>query len=177
MSAAKIIVLFNHLIDSAPEGSFPYPVALVVDEYTALAGRPAESRAQACATIEDDPHPSAAKVPGVHVQGQRGVVYIAPKLVTGRLDDVTVVIEGRALHDRQAGVLMHELAHVSLMFANKDDHSEREADEHAHALWGKTIRYDVEEVQTTGRGVTPRPKHLDYEANPRSRRGNKRGKC
>ncbi len=60
-SKKAIARLFNRLVDIAPDGAFRYPVALYVDEKTALAGR-TEARACAASTKE--------------------AVYIAPKLLT-----------------------------------------------------------------------------------------------
>lgn len=62
---------------------------------------------------------------------------------------------------RIEGVLMHELGHVALLHRGQRRHTERDADDMARRLFGKTIRYDEEDVQTTGHGVSPRPRHLD----------------
>lgn len=165
-----ISVVFADLIEMAPS-AFPHPVALVVDEKTALNGRDPHSRAHACAEVDDS---------------GRGVVYIAPKLVTGFLEDPHGKIAlfeadradtwptrltaagARALRDRQVGVLSHELGHIALLFRGNEDHTERDADAEAERLFGKRINYDIEDVQTVGRGVHPRPKRLDVDENPRS---------
>jgi hypothetical protein len=63
--------------------------------------------------------------------------------------------------------LLHELAHVHLLQLGIEDHTEREADEVAKTLWGITIRYDAEDVQTIGPGTSPRPAHLDSRASSR----------
>lgn len=60
--------------------------------------------------------------------------------------------------NRVRGLLRHELGHYALR-----DHAggtEREADIAAFTVTGRQIRYDRQDVQTTGRGVVPRPAHL-----------------
>lgn len=74
------------------------------------------------------------------------IVY-APKLERARLA-------------RIEGVLRHELGHALAFCAGVPEHSERDADDLARRTLGATIRYDADEVQTTGVGVTPRPAHL-----------------
>jgi len=76
-----------------------------------------------------------------------GTVYIAPKVLS--FD-----------RDRQCGVLMHELAHVALLQAGQDDHTEREADALAESLWGTQINYDDDDIQTIGPGTHTRPERL-----------------
>jgi hypothetical protein len=80
-------------------------------------------------------------------------VYIAAKLLA-------------AHRDRQFGVLMHELAHVSFLQRGIEEHTEREADVLAESFWNTPINYDEEDVQTIGPGVTPRPARLDAKENP-----------
>lgn len=64
---------------------------------------------------------------------------------------------------RIEGLLMHELGHA-IDFLVTPDHpnngSERRADDIAREIWGVTIRYDHETVQSTCCGVHPRPAHL-----------------
>jgi len=147
---ARVVEIFNSLIASAPEGSFPFPIRLVVDEAAALQGRSPEGRGQAAATLDSNLH---------------GVVYIAPKL----LDAVSA---GTAGVERCTGVLAHELGHVALLMSGNagngwnEDHSERDADAAALALFGVQVRYDADDVQTSGPGVSPRPARLDRRNNP-----------
>lgn len=131
---------------------FPYSVALVVDEGTALAGRSPDGRGRAATDINDD---------------GSATVYIVPRLLD----------EG---HERQCGVLAHELGHVHLLqracavreaaegnpgglrLAKRlEEHSERGADSVAEQLFDVNISYDDEDIQTTGPGARPRPARLD----------------
>lgn len=61
---------------------------------------------------------------------------------------------------RIEGILRHEFGHAVLFFAGRLRHTEREADAAAERLWGDPIRYDTDDVQTLGPGVSPRPAHL-----------------
>lgn len=171
---AQVMDVFNELLGLALRRAkddpdridrpFPYKVRLVVDEETALAGRDPDGRGQAAAEVDE--------------MGT-GTVYIAPKLANETRPGCL-----REHHrERQVGVLAHELAHVSLLQRAHDirhrevataralsragkleNHTEREADAEAERLFGYTIRYDEEEVQTISPdGVAPRPAHLDRE--------------
>jgi len=62
--------------------------------------------------------------------------------------------------DRAAGIIAHEVGHLLLMRAGRDDHTEREADLAGESALDVTIRYDAEDVQTLARGVRPRPARL-----------------
>ena len=66
----------------------------------------------------------------------------------------------RADAERIEGVLRHEFGHALAFFVVTPDHSERDADTVAALVFGAPIRYDADDVQTTGEGVTPRPKRL-----------------
>jgi len=57
-------------------------------------------------------------------------------------------------------LLRHELAHGILLFCGHADHSERDADELAEAIWGDRLNYDARDVQTLAPGKWPRPGHL-----------------
>ncbi len=145
---ATLTSLFNGLIARAAPLSdggspFPRPVCLKIDDDTALAGR---RSARACAAADD------------------GCVYVARKLVeAGDLGPTK-------LYNRQWGVLMHELAHVSLL-QRGIEHDERQADVEAARLWPAgtapaghyypVVFYDDDDVQTADpRGRAPRPAHL-----------------
>lgn len=65
--------------------------------------------------------------------------------------------------ERIDGVLMHEIGHVILIQRGCEDHTERECDACAEGAFGVAICYDADDVQTTGLGVRPRPRHLDAE--------------
>jgi len=72
--------------------------------------------------------------------------------------------------DNQEGVLRHELAHavefllgpsrVFKRWRNVAKTAEQRADDLARELWGQRINYDVDCIQTIGRGAHPRPTHL-----------------
>ncbi len=83
------------------------------------------------------------------------------------------------LRDRGAdtadAILMHELGHAvdfvigavamrRMLYDEGFDPSrlgpERRADAFAELLWGRPIRYDQDDVQTFGVGVSPRPRRL-----------------
>jgi len=66
----------------------------------------------------------------------------------------------RAEPERAAGIIAHEVGHLLLMRAGRDDHTEREADLAAEAALDVAISYDREDVQTLAAGTRPRPAHL-----------------
>lgn len=63
---------------------------------------------------------------------------------------------GRRSEARVRGLVRHELGHLAL----RGGGSEQDADDVAEAVTGQRIYYDRDEVQTTGRGRWPRPRHL-----------------
>ena len=77
-------------------------------------------------------------------------VFVRPKLAEQKVERID-------------GVLMHELGHVILIQRGYEDHTERECDACAEGAFGVAICYDADDVQTTGLGVHPRPRHLDVE--------------
>lgn len=125
--------------DAGPE-AFPNTIVLLIDDDKAFAGRDPRSRAQASCE---------------HVRG-KSRVYVSQKLVDAGSDEGGV--------DRWAGVLAHELGHVYLLQRGVEEHTERQADEIAECLFGFTIKYDGEDVQTAGEGKSPRPKYLHNPA-------------
>lgn len=62
--------------------------------------------------------------------------------------------------DRVTAVLAHEMGHAALFRANQPEHTEREADVVAEALFGVQIHYDADTVQSLRTGVRPRPGSL-----------------
>ena len=66
----------------------------------------------------------------------------------------------RADAARIEGVLRHEFGHALAFFTHSPEHTERDADTVAALVFGAPIRYDADDVQTTGEGVTPRPRRL-----------------
>jgi hypothetical protein len=136
------------LLKHAPADAFTVPVRLVLDDKRALAGRPLHSRAQAACEVLSDG--SAA-------------VYVTEKLATGQpASGPRGVLSGSALHERQVGVLAHELAHVHLLLRDVE-HTEHEADDVAEGLFGYRVYYDDDNVQTTDRvagHARSRPKRL-----------------
>jgi hypothetical protein len=76
------------------------------------------------------------------------VIEVAPRMM-------------RTSRRRIEGVLMHEIGHAWWLVRGEVDHSERDADAAARKVFGRTIRYDrTLSVQTTGPGVSPRPRGL-----------------
>lgn len=75
------------------------------------------------------------------------VIYFSPKILS-------------ATKERMDGLMRHEFAHVILMKQGDFDHSERETDLVAEAVFGGFIYYDSDDVQTTLRGKRPRPAYL-----------------
>jgi hypothetical protein len=68
---------------------------------------------------------------------------------------------------RVEGLLRHELAHAVLLHGGDLEHTERDADEVAEALFGSPLYYDEDDVQTTDPSAPgarrPRPEYLDDE--------------
>lgn len=62
--------------------------------------------------------------------------------------------------ERIEGVLRHEFGHALAFHAGFLDHTERDADDVALHVFGDVIRYDRDDVQTIGAGVSPRPLRL-----------------
>jgi hypothetical protein len=75
------------------------------------------------------------------------LIVVAPKMAMAALDNIE-------------GVLAHEFGHAILFHCGHWNHTEREADQAAEALFGAPIRYDRNLIQSTTRGVCPRPAHL-----------------
>jgi hypothetical protein len=73
-------------------------------------------------------------------------------------DGLRVHLLQRALTSeaRVRGLLRHELGHLALHHGG----SEQDADDVAEHVTRQKVRYDKDDVQTTGRGTWPRPKHL-----------------
>ena len=79
---------------------------------------------------------------------------------------------------RQEGIIRHELGHViDFLYAEDEvnrwafrrglmlpgqDIAEMRADAIARALWGDTIYYDSDDVQSITEGVAPRPRRLGW---------------
>jgi hypothetical protein len=83
--------------------------------------------------------------------------------VAGKLND--------ADDSRVEGLLRHELAHAVLLHTGDLEHTERDADDVAEALFSSPLFYDEEDVQTTDPSAPgarrPRPAYLD-DANGRT---------
>jgi hypothetical protein len=77
------------------------------------------------------------------------LIGTAPKMEVGGLN-------------RIIALLAHEIAHALLLHRGLNDHSERDADELAEALFDIEIYYDSADIQTLDgyRGTRPRPDHL-----------------
>lgn len=62
---------------------------------------------------------------------------------------------------KRDGVILHEIGHALCFLRGYDDHSERDADAAAEHAFNLYIYYDPEDlVQTTTRGIRPRPARL-----------------
>jgi len=78
----------------------------------------------------------------------------------------------RQSDDRIRALIRHELGHaVEALYAYSTIHRrtgipiltpERYADAIAESIWGDTLRYDADDVQTLGEGVSPRPRRLGW---------------
>jgi len=94
--------------------------------------------------------------------GRREIsIVVAPKLLRGD-------------SDRVGAIFRHELAHAVEFHLGEDElrrmarldgealprGPEQRADRVAEIIWGDPIYYDDILVQTLGRGIRPRPKHL-----------------
>lgn len=82
---------------------------------------------------------------------------------TGRGQVITIVCAPKMWHaspERVLGLLAHEFGHAVHMHCKRHRHSERDADSLAKTLFGFTVKYDRELVQTCGAGQSPRPLHL-----------------
>jgi predicted SprT family Zn-dependent metalloprotease len=75
------------------------------------------------------------------------VIVVAPKMV-------------KSADHRIEGVLAHELGHAINFYLGNLRHSERDADDMAERIFGTTIFYDRDTVQSTEHGVSPRPSFL-----------------
>ena len=60
---------------------------------------------------------------------------------------------------RALALIRHELAHALLLYQGVD-HSERQCDAVAEALWNCRIYYDSQDVQSIRSGTRPRPAYL-----------------
>jgi len=86
--------------------------------------------------------------------------HVEPDWAGKRLIGVAPKLEVQKA-ERVVALLMHEIAHAALMQMGVPDHSEREADQMAEALWDVPLYYDSEYVQTLREGgIRPRPSHL-----------------
>jgi hypothetical protein len=111
----------------------------------------------------------AAHAPGLRCRLSRGDPADFPKprnfAMCGLVaDDEANIIVAPKIEDESDAVihalLRHELAHGILLYHGHEDHSERDADELAEAVWGDRIHYDHRDVQTLAHGKWPRPGHL-----------------
>ena len=75
------------------------------------------------------------------------IIVVAPKMV-------------KSANHRIEGVLAHELGHAINFYLGNYRHSECAADDMAERIFGKTIFYDRDTVQSTAHGMSPRPHFL-----------------
>lgn len=82
--------------------------------------------------------------------------------IAGKLNDPNLADDSRV-----EGLLRHELAHAVLLHTGDTEHTERDADDVAEALFGSPLFYDADDVQTTDPSAPgarrPRPAYLDDE--------------
>lgn len=74
-------------------------------------------------------------------------IVVSPKMLT-------------ASPERVRGVLMHEFGHAAFFLMGEPEHSEREADKLARAIFGIRIGYDEDDVQSIEPGLPARPRYL-----------------
>ncbi len=88
-------------------------------------------------------------------------IVAAPKLLRGHDDRIEAIFRHELAHAIEFHVGEHQLREM----AAADGHdlprgAERRADRVAEIIWGDPIYYDEILVQTLGRGIRPRPRHL-----------------
>lgn len=136
----RVQACFDALLSLVQEQYPSLACAVEVDE--AAGERDGKACARAFAFCED--------------HGEGGAFRIA---IAGKLND--------ADDSRVEGILRHELAHAVLLHGGDTEHTERDADEVAEALFGSPIFYDEDDVQTTDPSAPgarrPRPEYLDDE--------------
>ena len=91
---------------------------------------------------------------------RRNMAYCMKEYGNGRITIVCAPKLNRERMDTIEGVLCHEFGHAILFHYEQMEHGERDADKAAEVLFGRKIRYDDELIQSTTRGVHPRPAHL-----------------
>lgn len=79
-------------------------------------------------------------------------------------DGKTIFFSRKVLRESKAvadALLRHEISHAILLAANCVDHTERDCDEMAEAVFGKRLYYDDRDVETlTVTNKPVRPRHL-----------------
>jgi hypothetical protein len=97
--------------------------------------------------------------PDGHFPEPRNMAYTTYDEKTG---DCCIVVSNKLCRGDAArieAVMAHEFAHA-LMMCSGVPHGERDADHCAEVVFGKPISYDSTLVQTTRKGIRPRPRHL-----------------
>jgi len=112
---------------------------------------------------------TAAHAPGLRFRLSEGDPADFPKArnfaMCGLLADneANVIVAPKMESEPDAvihALLRHEIAHGILLFHGNENHSERDADALAEAVWGDRLNYDARDVQTLAPGKHPRPRHL-----------------
>jgi hypothetical protein len=139
----RVQACFDALLSLVQEQYPSLACAVEVDE--AAGERDGKACARAFAFCED--------------HGEGGAFRIA---IAGKMNDPDLADDSRV-----EGILRHELAHAVLLHGGDTEHTERDADEVAEALFGSPIFYDEDDVQTTDPSAPgarrPRPEYLDDE--------------
>lgn len=158
VSMPHVKAAFDAFYAQAQEACPGLAVRLVVDPSAGKRGGRSCARAYAYCTC--DPRKKQTPVkrgpgrPRKRKTGEAFIVAVAPKIEEA--DD-----------GRLEALLCHEIAHAVLLHHGYDEHTERDADLCAEQLFGISIYYDVEDVQTTDpmakQARRPRPYYLDDE--------------
>ena len=158
VSMPHVKAAFDAFYAQAQEACPGLAVRLVVDPSAGKRGGRSCARAYAYCTCDprkkQTPVKRAPGRPRKRKTGEAFIVAVAPKIEEA--DD-----------GRLEALLCHEIAHAVLLHHGYDEHTERDADLCAEQLFGISIYYDAEDVQTTDpmakRARRPRPHYLDDE--------------
>lgn len=85
--------------------------------------------------------------PRDYAQTDGYTIFVSPKIL-------------KAERHRVEGLLRHEFAHVVFLQSGNHKHTERETDKLAEELFGDTILYDDDDIQSVLYGRAPRPSYL-----------------
>lgn len=151
---SRVEAAFDTFLARAQEVCPDLQVRLMLDPKAGMRGGRRCARAYAYC-VPAPRRMTAARRPGKRAGAHADsyIVAVAPKIA--HADD-----------GRLEALLCHELAHAILLHIGDDEHTERDADDCAERVFGITIYYDHDDVQTTTHGPfcrRPRPAYLDDE--------------